>query len=149
MTLSDKLLADMKAAMKQKEAGKIRLSTIRMVRASQKEMEIEKKHELSDEEMLDIISREVKKRKDALADYEKADRPELVEQLHEEIKILQEYLPEQLGENEIRQIIKEVIQETGANNLNDLGPVMKNLMPRLKGRADGKTVNNLVREMLH
>lgn len=148
MSLNDKLFADMKEAMKQKESGKIRLSTIRMVRAAQKEAEIDKHRELTDEELIDIISRELKKRKDAIADYEKAKRPEMVKQLEEEIKVLQGYLPEQLGEDQIKLIIKEAIKEIGASGPKDLGMLMKIVMPKLKGRADGKLISELAKKML-
>ncbi|MDD4549485.1 MAG: GatB/YqeY domain-containing protein [Syntrophomonadaceae bacterium] len=148
MSLTEQLLADMKEAMKQREAGKVRLSTIRMVRAAQKKAEIDKGREMTDEEMIDIINREVKKRQDALPDYEKANRPESVKQLHEEINILQGYLPEPLSTETISVLIKETIEELGANRPQDMGKVMKTVMPRLKGRADGKLVNQLVKEML-
>lgn len=148
MSLNDRLFADMKEAMKEKEAGKIRLSTIRMIRAAQKEAEIDKKRELTDDELIDIINRELKKRKEAIADYEKADRPEMVKQLEEEIKVLQGYLPEQLGEDQIILIIKEAIQEIGANGPKDLGLLMKTVMPKLKGRADGKLISELAKKML-
>lgn len=148
MSLADKLFSDMKEAMKAKEAGKLRLATIRMVRAAQKDAEIEKKRDLSDGELMDIISREIKKRKDIIPDYEKADRATSVQQLEEEIKVLQAYLPEQLGENEIRDIVGKVIQETGAESSRDMGKVMKLAMVELNGMADGKLVNQLVREML-
>lgn len=148
MSLNERLLSDMKEAMKQKEAGKIRLATIRMVRAAQKEMEIDKKRALTDEELVQLIRREMKKRQDVIADYEKAGRMEMVEQLKEEISILEEYLPEQLGEEELRKMVKEAIAEAGAESSKDMGKVMKILMPRIQGRADGKVVNEIVKEML-
>ena len=148
MSLADKLFSDMKEAMKAKEAGKLKLDTIRMVRGAQKDAEIEKKRDLTDGELMDIISREIKKRKDVIPDYEKANRPASVQQLQEEIKVLQAYLPEQLGETEIKEIVEKVIQDTGAVNSRDMGKVMKVLMAELKGRADGKLVNQLVRERL-
>ncbi len=146
MSLTDKLLADMKVAMKDREAGKIRLATIRMVRAAQIEAEIAKKQELTDEEMLQIIHREVKKRREVIPDYEKAKRQDDIDRLNEEIKVLQEYLPEQLGENELRAIIARTIQEM--DDSRDMGKIMKVIMPLLKGRADGKLINALVKEML-
>lgn len=146
MSLSDRLLADMKEAMKQKD--KIRLSTIRMVRAAEQNAAIDKRRELTDEEILDVINHQEKIRKDALPDYEKANRLESVQQLQEEIRILQGYLPEQLNEGELRNIIRDTIQEIEAKGSQDMGKVMKNLMPRVKGRADGKHINQLVKEML-
>lgn len=148
MSLSEKLFADMKDAMKQREAGKLRLATIRMVRAAQQEAEVAKRGELTEEELLHIISREIKKRSDAIPDYERANRLEQVQQLRQEIEFLKDYLPEQLGESELRAMISQAIRATGAASPQDMGKVMKALMPELKGRADGKTVNLLVKEML-
>lgn len=148
MSLSEKLYADMKDAMKQREAGKLRLATIRMVRAAQQEAEVAKRGELTEEEILQIISREIKKRSDAIPDYERANRLEQVQQLRQEIEFLRDYLPEQLGESELRAMISQAIRATGAASPQDMGKVMKALMPELKGRADGKTVNLLVKEML-
>lgn len=146
MSLSDKLVADMKVAMKAK--NKVRLATIRMVRAAQKEAEIDRHQELTDEELLEIIVHQVKMRRDALPEYEKANRPESVQQLQEEIEILKAYLPEQLSEDEIRDLIRDSIKHTGATGPQDMGKVMKDLMPEVKGRADGKLINRLVKEML-
>lgn len=146
MSLSARLVVDMKEAMKEKD--KVRLSTIRMVRAAQKEAEIDRHHDLNDEELLEILVHQVKLRKDALPEYEKADRSESVRQLQEEIKVLQGYLPEQLSEDEIRDLIKAAILQTNAAGPQDMGKVMKDLMPRVKGRAEGKLINQLVKEML-
>jgi uncharacterized protein YqeY len=147
VSLSDKLLADMKEAMKQRE--KTRLATIRMVRAAIKDAEINKHVELTDDEITEIISRQVKIRKDAIPDYQKANRPDSIQQLQDEIKVLQSYLPEQLSEDELRSVIRDTIMEIGAQGQQDIGKVMKNLMPKLKGRADGKQINQLVKEMLN
>lgn len=147
MSLADKLLADMKEAMKNHE--KIRLSAIRMVRAAVKDAEIDKHVELTDDEILGIISRQVKIRKDSIPDYEKANRPDSIQQLQDEIKVLQSYLPEQLSEEEIRAVIRDTIQKTGLQGSQNMGMLMKNLMPKLKGRADGKQINQLVKEMLN
>ena len=146
MSLSDKLVADMKEAMKAKD--KVRLATIRMVRAAQKEAEIDRHKELNDEELVEIIVHQVKMRRDALPEYVKANRADTVQQLQEEIKVLKGYLPEQLNEDEIRNLIRETIEHTGATGPQDMGKVMKDLMPGLKGRADGKLINQLVKEML-
>lgn len=147
-SLNEKLLADMKEAMKQREAGKLRLATIRMVRAAQKEAEVARKRELEDEELLELIIREVKKRKDAIPEYEKANRPGAVKQLEEEIAVLKEYLPDELDESELRRIIRDVIEETRAGSIKDMGKVMQILMPRVRGRADGKVISQLVNDML-
>ncbi|KUG04303.1 transamidase gatb domain protein [hydrocarbon metagenome] len=148
MSLADRLLDDMKKAMKDREAGKIRLATIRMVRAAQKEAEIAKRDGLTDQEMLDILNRELKKRRDVIGDYQKTNRLDDVIRLQEEISVIKEYLPEQLDENEIRAIIERAVQDLGVTGPEQAGKVMKEIMPGLKGRADGKLINQLVKEIL-
>ncbi|HEX3033025.1 MAG TPA: GatB/YqeY domain-containing protein [Bacillota bacterium] len=148
MNLKDRLVADMKEAMKAREEGKLRLSVIRMARAAIKNAEIDKQKELSDAEVLDVLVREVKMRRDAIEEYARADRPETVAQLNEEINILMGYLPEQLSEEAVRQLVQEAVQATGAQGAKEMGKVMGYLMPKVKGRADGKLVNQLVKEAL-
>ncbi|WP_088188537.1 GatB/YqeY domain-containing protein [Desulfosporosinus sp. FKA] len=148
MSLKDRLVEDMKVAMKAKEEGKVRLSVIRMVRAAIKNAEIEKHIEFNDDQVIEVLARELKLRRDALEVFGKADRPEKVNALEEEIAILKEYLPQQLSEGEIRQLVQETIAAVGAQNPKDLGKVMGALSPKTKGRADGKVVNLIVREML-
>ncbi|MFR9708324.1 GatB/YqeY domain-containing protein [Paenibacillus sp. MB22_1] len=146
MNLSERLNEDMKQAMKSQ--NKFKLSTIRMVRATIKNLEIDLKRTLNDNEVLDILSREIKQRKDALQEFEKAGRDDLAEQVKAEAEILAEYLPEQLSEEEIKVIVQQTIQETGASSKADLGKVMSALMPKVKGRADGKLVNQTVQQLL-
>ncbi|CAM4325796.1 GatB/YqeY domain-containing protein [Paenibacillus phoenicis] len=146
MNLSERLNEDMKQAMKSQD--KFKLSTIRMVRATIKNLEIDLKRTLNDNEVLDILSREIKQRKDALQEFEKAGRDDLAEQVKAEAEILAEYLPEQLSEEEIKVIVQQTIQETGASSKADLGKVMSALMPKVKGRADGKLVNQTVQQLL-
>jgi uncharacterized protein YqeY len=148
MSLQVRLMEDMKQAMKEKEAGKLRLSVIRMVRASIKYAEIDKKRELTDEEVLEVLAREVKMRRDAMEEFKKAGRDDLVHAAQDEIAILSAYLPKQLDESEIRQLVSTVIAEAGAVTEKDLGKVMSALMPKVKGRSDGKLVNTIVREEL-
>lgn len=148
MSLLDQLAEDMKAAMKEKESGKKKLSVIRMVRASLKNAEIDKKSELSEEEVIDVLAREVKKRRDSLEEYMKVGREDIANGLKEEVDILIKYLPEQLSEAEIRTIVKEVIDEVKPAGPKDMGKVMGKLMPKVKGRADGKLVNQIVKEFL-
>ncbi|MBP1765071.1 MAG: Yqey-like protein [Firmicutes bacterium] len=149
MTLKERLMADMKEAMKAKEAGKLRLSVIRMVRASIKNGEIDRKKDFEDDEVLDILAKEVKMRRDSMEDFRKGNRPDLVEQLVQEISVLTEYLPEQLTEEAVRDLVTQAIQETQAATVKEMGKVMAVLMPKVKGRADGKLVNAVVRELLH
>lgn len=147
-SLNERLIVDMKEAMKQREAGKIRLSTIRLLRAAQKEAEVARKRELDDDEILELIVREVKKRRDAIPEYEKANRLESIKQLEEEIAVLTDYLPEQMDEDALNSIILEVINQTGANSAKDMGRVMQTLLPRIRGRADSKKVSQMVKERL-
>ncbi|WP_340025200.1 GatB/YqeY domain-containing protein [Paenibacillus sp. FSL K6-1096] len=146
MNLSERLNEDMKQAMKSKD--KFTLSTIRMVRSTIKYLEIDLKRPLDDNEVLDILSREIKQRKDALQEFEAAGREELAATTKAEIEIIIKYLPEQLSEEEIKVIVQQTIQETGASSKSDMGKLMSALMPKVKGRADGKLVNQVVQQFL-
>ncbi|NMM51518.1 MULTISPECIES: GatB/YqeY domain-containing protein [Paenibacillus] len=146
MDLSQRLNEDMKQAMKSQ--NKFKLSTIRMIRSAVKNVEIDLKRTLNDDEVLDILSREIKQRKDALQEFEKANRVDLADNVKAEIDILSEYLPAQLSEEEIKAIVQGTIQETGASSKSDMGKVMAALMPKVKGRADGKLVNAIVQQYL-
>lgn len=146
MSLSERLNEDMKQAMRNQD--KFKLSVIRMIRSSIKNVEIDQRKTLTDEDVLDILNREVKQRKDALEDYEKAGRDDLVQKVKEEIAIVSGYMPEQLDEEQIRRIVEETIREVGASSKSEMGKVMGALMPKIKGRADGKLVNRLVQQIL-
>lgn len=148
MSLKDRLLDDMKTAMKEKESGKLRLSVIRMARAAIKNIEINKKHELNEEETIEVLAREVKQRRDSIDEYKKANRQDVVDTLTQEIDILLDYLPKQLTAEEIRTLVKEAVDATGAKEAKEMGKVMGVLMPKVKGKADGKLVNEIVREFL-
>lgn len=149
MSLKEKLTEDMKQAMRDKETGKLRLSVIRMVRANIKNVEIDRKQELSDDEVLDVLAKEVKTRRDSMEEFKKGNRPDLVESLEQEIVILMNYLPEQLNETEVRALVESAVAETQAVSPKEMGKVMAVLMPKVKGRADGKLINTIVREMLN
>ncbi len=138
----------MKTAMKEREAGKLRLSVIRLVRGAIRQQEIDGKKELTDEDVLGVIAKEVKSRRDSIEEFKKGNRQDLVDQNEAEIKILEGYLPEQMGEDEIRKLVAEAIEKVGATTPKDMGKVMKEIMPKTKGRADGKVVNGIVRELL-
>ncbi|MBP1992852.1 GatB/YqeY domain-containing protein [Paenibacillus eucommiae] len=146
MSLGERLNEDMKQAMKSQD--KFKLSVIRMVRSSIKNQEIDLKRPLDDNEVLDVLSREVKQRKDSLQDFEKAGREDLVEDLKAELLILAEYQPQQLSEDEVKAIVQETIEQVGAASKADMGKVMTALMPKVKGRADGKLINQLVQQLL-
>ncbi|GGG10717.1 GatB/YqeY domain-containing protein [Paenibacillus abyssi] len=146
MNLSERLNDDMKQAMKSQD--KFKLSTIRMVRAAIKNQEIDLKRPLDDNEVLEILSREIKQRKDSLQEFEKAGREDLATNVAAEIDIISVYLPQQLTEEEIKVIVQQTIQESGASSKAEMGKVMSALMPKVKGRADGKLVNQLVQQFL-
>jgi uncharacterized protein len=147
LSLPERLNNDMKQAMKNKE--KDRLTTIRMVKASLQNEAIKfGKQELSEEEELTVLSREVKQRKDSLQEFEKAGRQDLVEKIQTELKHVEVYMPQQLSEEEVTEIVKEAIAETGAASKADMGRVMAVLMPKVKGKADGSLVNKLVQQHL-
>lgn len=148
MFLKDRLNEDMKAAMKAGAEGKLRLSVIRMARAAIKNGEIDKKKEFGDAEVVEILAREAKMRRDSIVEFAKGNRPDMVETLNQEIAILMDYLPQQMTEAEIRQLAQEIITQVGAQGPKDLGKVMGAITPRTKGRADGKVVNQIVRELL-
>ena len=148
MSIKDLLTEDMKQAMKDKESGKLRLSVIRMARANIKNIEIDEKRELNDDEVLAVLMKEVKMRQDSLEEFTKAGREELVEQAKREIAILRKYLPEQLSDEELKALVEEAVAETGAAGPKDMGKVMAALMPKTRGRADGKRINTMVRELL-
>ncbi|WP_226583146.1 GatB/YqeY domain-containing protein [Halobacillus litoralis] len=147
MTITDRLTQDMKTAMKARDKEK--LSTIRMVRASLQNEAIKLgKDSLSEEEELTVLSREVKQRNDSLHEFKEAGREDLVEGLEREIEILQVYMPKQLTDEELKQIVQETVEEVGATSKSDMGKVMSAVMPKVKGRADGSKVNKLVLHQL-
>jgi len=144
--LGEKLLADQKVAMKAKDS--FRLSVIRMLRAELQNSTIAKNAPLDREEELAVLTREVKRRKDSMVEYEKSARQDLVNDLKKEIEILRTYLPEQLSEEELEQMVLDVIAEKGAETMRDIGKVMGSLMPRVKGKADGDKVRRIVEKNL-
>ncbi len=146
MSLAERLNEDMKGAMKAQD--KFRLSTIRMIRAAIKNREIELRRTLNDDEVIDVLSREVKQRRDSLQEYEKAGRDDLVRTVSAEIEIISEYLPRPLTPEELEALVKQTAQEVGATSKADMGKLMAALMPKVKGRADGKLVNQLARQIL-
>ncbi|MBB6454319.1 hypothetical protein HNQ94_002794 [Salirhabdus euzebyi] len=147
MTLLERLNHDMKEAMKKKD--KPALNVIRMVKASiQNEAIKQGKPQLTEDEELSVLSRELKQRNDSLHEFQDAGRDDLVEKTDEEIKILQKYMPEQLSDDELATLVEETIKAVGAESKNDMGKVMGALMPKVKGKADGSKVNKLVMKHL-
>ena len=144
--LKEKLLEDLKNSMKEKNT--VRKNVIQMVRAAILQVEKDKQIELNDEQIIDIIAKESKKRKDALGDYEKSGREDLINEIKEEIQILAEYLPKQLSIEELENIVKEVIAEQGATSIKDMGKVMKTAKEKIGAASDGKTINEIVKKLL-
>jgi len=147
MSLQEKISEDLSKAMK--SGDKTRVETLRMIRAQL--IEYSKRgadHNITPEDEISILTSAAKKRKEAIEEFKKANRLEMVEKEENELKIIQEYLPKQLTEEEVKEIIKKYISETGASGQKDFGKVMPLVMKELKGKADGKLVQNLVKELL-
>ncbi|MEW8014732.1 MAG: GatB/YqeY domain-containing protein [Candidatus Sedimenticola endophacoides] len=144
--LKQRITDDMKSAMK--AGDKPRLGAIRLLLAAIKQREVDERIELNDEQVLPVLDKMVKQRRDSIAQYEKAARPDLAEQEQFEIDVLQEYLPEALGEEEIAAMIAEAITGSGAEAMRDMGKVMGQLKPKLQGRADIGAVSALVKQQL-
>ena len=145
--LKEKLMEDLKSAMKQKNTNK--KNAVQMVRTAILQIEKDKGIEVEDEKILEIIAKEVKTRKDSLAEFEKAGRDDLIKQTQEEIKVLSTYLPKQLSKEELTEKIKEIIAQIGASSIKDMGAVMKETKKQIGTAADGKTINEVVKELLN
>ncbi len=146
MTLKDRLLNDLKDAMKDKD--RIRKDTIQLIRAAILQIEKDKHITLDDEGIAEVLAKELKSTRDALNEIEKSGRVDLIDKAKREIEIIQQYMPEQLTEEQVEAIVKEAIQETGALSAKDMGKVMKVVMPKVKGRSDGNLVNVIVKKLL-
>lgn len=145
--LKEKLMNDLKEAMKNK--NEIRKNTIQMVRAAILQIEKDKGISVEDKKIIEIIAKEVKGKKDALVDFEKAGREDIINQTNEEINILQEYLPKQLSKEEVLEEVKKVIEEVGATSIKDMGIVMKTAKEKIGAAADGRSINEAVKELLN
>jgi uncharacterized protein YqeY len=146
MALKDRLDADLKAAMREKH--ELKLSTIRMLKSAVKYREIEAMKPLDDAGVVQVIASEIKRRKDSVEQYRAGNRPELAAKEDAEIALLQGYLPQQLGEAELKEKVEAAVKAVGAQGPKDMGAVMKALMPEVQGRADGKLVSELVKARL-
>ncbi len=146
MSLEEKILEEMKQSMKAND--KIRLSAIRMIRSSLKNKEIELRRKLEDEDIFKVIQGMVRKGEESIEQFHAGGRSDLVEKEKTEIEVLKSFLPQPITQEEIIRIIDEIIQETHASSMKDLGKVMKAVMPKLGGKADGKVINQLVKEKL-
>ena len=148
MTLQERLFNDMKDALKARQAGKQRLSVIRLVRASLKNHAIAKGADLTEQDVLDVLAKEVRMRRDAIQEYARINRMDFVASLEAEIAILEEYLPCQLSRDEIQELARQAIAATGDTTVRHIGSVMGMPMPQVKGRADGRAVQEIVRSLL-
>ncbi|HIE59689.1 MAG TPA: GatB/YqeY domain-containing protein [Hydrogenothermaceae bacterium] len=146
MGLLQILQNEMKQALKAKD--NLKLSVIRMLISEIKKVQIDKKKELSDEEIIEVIQRYAKQRKEAIKQYKDAKREDLAQKEEQELEIVSKFLPKQLSEEEIVKIVEQVIKETGASSMRDMGKVMKMVMEKVKGRADGSLVSKIVKEKL-
>ncbi|MFB0546483.1 MAG: GatB/YqeY domain-containing protein [Anaerolineae bacterium] len=146
MSLKDRLTQDLKQALR--EGDERRKIAIRLVKWAVQNAEVDRGRELDDGEILEIIAREAKKRRESVAEFTKAGRQDLVEQEEAELNVLFEYLPRQMSRQEIEVLVRQTIEEIGATGPTQMGDVMRRLMPQLKGKADGRLVNQVVREVL-
>lgn len=144
--LKEKLLEDLKSAMKEKNVNK--KNAVQMVRTAILQIEKDKAIEVTDEQIIDIIAKEVKKRKDSIADFEKAQRQDLIDQINDEIAVLEVYLPKQLTDDELEAKIKAIIEKVDAKDIKDLGKVMKEAKTEIGAQADGRRINEAVRKLL-
>lgn len=145
MSLKERLMEDLKVAMKEKDV--LKKNAITMIRAAVKQVEVDKRIELGDEEILDIISKQLKEKKMAILEFEKGNRQDLIDLTNNEMEILLEYLPKQLSQEEVEGIVKEAIEAGGYTSAKEIGKIMKDVMPKVKGKADGNMVNQAVKKI--
>lgn len=147
MSLKEKLQEDWKCALKSRE--KFKANVISMAKAAILQVEKTDGVKLNDEQIVEVLAKEVKQRREALVEFEKGNRQDLVDKANDEIKILMNYLPQQLTEDEIKSVINDAAASIGANNMKDMGKLMGAVVPKTKGRADGTLVSKLVKEFLN
>ena len=146
MGLSDRIQQEMVLATKARD--KERLSALRMIRSALQNRQIEKRADLTDQEVIGILTSLVKKSKESIEQFQKGNRPDLVEKEEKELQVILSFMPQQMSQEELRAELKKIIEELGAKGSRDLGAVMKSAMERLKGRADGRLVNQVAKELL-
>ena len=144
--MKKRLLEDLKGAMKEK--NEVKKNAIQMVRAGILQIEKDKGIELTNQQIVELISKEVKKRKDSIIEYEKGNREDIIKQINEEIAYLEIYLPQQLSKEEVKAIVEQVIKDTGAQTMKDMGIVMKMAKERIGASSYGKTINEIAKELL-
>ena len=145
--LKEQLLNDLKAAMREKD--EVKKNTVQMVRAAILQVEKDKGIELDDGQIIDIIAKEAKKRKDAAVEFEKSGREDLIAQNNKELEVLTTYLPKQLSKEEIANVVKNIIAKVGATSIKEMGAIMKSAKEEIGAAADGKTINEIVKELLN
>ncbi|MGJ8454301.1 GatB/YqeY domain-containing protein [Pseudothermotoga sp. U03pept] len=146
MTLKEKLMEDLKTSMKSKDEAKVR--TIRLILAAVKNFEVQKMGQATDDEICQLLSKEIKKRVEAIEMYRQGKREDLASEEEKELEIIKSYLPQQMSEEEIREVAKKILLQNNLSSPKDLGTAMKLIMPHVKGKADGKVVNKIVQELL-
>lgn len=147
MSLSEQIMADMKDAMKARD--KVKLNTVRMIKSALMNEKIKAGHELSSDEELTVLNREKKQREESIEEFTKAARTDLADETKQELAVVESYMPKQLSQDELEQIVTETIAEVDAKGKSDFGKVMKALMPKIKGKADGKAASSAVRNHLN
>lgn len=146
MSLKDQLMVDLKAAMKEKEA--LKKACVTMLRAAVKQIEIDERIELNDDQIVEIVAKQIKQKKGAMIEFSKGNRQDLVDETQAEIDFLTNYLPEQLSEEEVKALVEVTITELGASSMKDMGKVMSAVKVKAAGRADSKMVSDLVKALL-
>lgn len=144
--MKEELLKALKEAMKEKD--ELKKDTITMLRAAILQVEKDDKKQLSQSEMKAIVAKQIKSRKESIEEFKKASRDDIVSKVEKEIEILSKYLPEQFTENQIRDLVSKAIEKTGATSIREMGKVMQEIKPQIAGKADGKIVSDIVKEML-
>lgn len=145
MSLQDELMQEFKTSMRNKDT--VRKNTITLIRSAIKQREVDERIEVTDEQIIEIISKQYKEKKQAIEEFAKGDRQDLVDLTEAEMKILLEFMPEQLSEDELEIIVRESIEEVGATSMKDIGQIMKVVMPKVKGKADGNMVNKIIKSV--
>ena len=147
MTLKERLMEDMKVSMRNKET--LKKSVITMIRDSVKQKEVDDRVDVNDDDVIELIAKQLKQRKDALVEFEKAERDDLIAQTKAEIEILASYLPQQLTDEELEAVVRDAVAEVNAQSVKDMGKIMGKVMAVAKGRVDGKRINEMVKKVLN
>ena len=147
MTLKERLMEDMKVSMRNKET--LKKSVITMIRASVKQKEVDDRVDVNDDDVIELIAKQLKQRKDALVEFEKAERDDLIAQTKAEIEILASYLPQQLTDEELEAVVRDAVAEVNAQSVKDMGKIMGKVMAVAKGRVDGKRINEMDKKVLN